>query len=42
MVRQRCALAYREHGADYMGEEMEARRLKAGLWSYRFTPPGEW
>ncbi len=42
MVRSGWAVAYRRYSTDYDLEEKEARRLKAGLWGYRFTPPWEW
>ena len=42
MVLGGWALAYRKYSTDYVLEEKEARRLKAGMWGYLFTPPWDW
>ncbi len=42
LVREGWALAYRQFSLDYVGEELEAKATKAGLWSMDFVEPWEW
>lgn len=42
LVQQGYALAYRQYGTDYVGQEDEARKAKRGLWAGSFTPPWDW
>ena len=42
MVRQGHALAYRSFSRDYVPEEKEARRQRAGIWQGRFDAPWDW
>lgn len=42
MVRQGWAMAYRQFGTQFVPEEDEARRNRAGIWGSTFTPPWEW
>lgn len=42
MVSQGWAIAYRQYSKDYVGQEREAKRNRAGIWSGKFTPPWKW
>jgi endonuclease YncB( thermonuclease family) len=42
MVRQGWATAYRKHGADYAGEEAEAKKARRGIWAGRFEVPEDY
>ena len=42
LVHEGHALAYRQYGTDYVGEEDDARRARRGVWSGAFTPPWDW
>ena len=42
MVRQGWALAYRQHGLDYIGAEAEAKAGRRGIWQGRFEMPEDW
>jgi len=42
LVRAGLALAYRQYGGDYVGEEAEAKAARRGVWAGTFTPPWEW
>ena len=42
MVRAGHAVAYRRYSTDYVDEEAQARRARAGAWSGRFENPEDW
>ena len=42
MVLQGWALAYRKYSKNFIGEELEARENKRGIWEGEFDPPWEW
>lgn len=42
MVREGWAVAYQEYSQDYVADELDARRARAGLWAGTFVPPSEW
>lgn len=42
MVTNGWAVAYRQYSTDYVADEAAARRVRAGLWSGRFTMPSDW
>lgn len=42
MVRTGWAVAYRQHGRDYVGMEEEAKAQRRGLWQGTFQSPEEW
>jgi endonuclease YncB( thermonuclease family) len=42
LVRQGLALAYRQYGKDYIGQEDEARTARRGVWAGTFTPPWDY
>ena len=42
MVRQGWALAYRQHGREYIGAEAEAKASRRGIWQGRFEKPEDW
>jgi endonuclease YncB( thermonuclease family) len=42
LVGQGLALAYRQYGKDYVGQEDGARAAKRGLWAGTFTPPWDY
>jgi endonuclease YncB( thermonuclease family) len=42
LVRSGWALAYRQYGADYVPQEDEARRRRAGMWAGEFERPSDW
>lgn len=41
MVRSGLAVAYTRYGADYEGQEREAKAARRGLWAGRFEDPSE-
>ena len=42
MVRRGWALAYRRYSKDYVDEEEDANKRKAGMWQGEFIKPWEW
>lgn len=42
MVSQGWAVACRQHSKDYVPQERQAERERAGIWSGTFTPPWKW
>lgn len=42
MVRRGWAIAYRQHGLDYVRVEEEARRNRRGIWQGKFENPQDW
>jgi len=42
MVAEGWAIAYRQYGTDYVGEEAAAAAARRGLWQGEFDPPSTW
>ena len=42
MVRQGWAIAYRQHGLEYVSAEAEAIEAKRGIWQGHFVRPEKW
>ena len=42
MVRNEWPLAFVRYSSDYVSEEREAEKARAGIWAGSFTPPWEW
>jgi len=42
MVKLGWVLAYRRYSSDYVEAEAQAKKLRSGLWKWRFTPPWKW
>ena len=42
LVRNGCALAYREYSKDYTQDEEYASKAKAGVWQGQFIKPWAW
>jgi endonuclease YncB( thermonuclease family) len=42
MVSEGWALAYREHSADYVRDEQDARERRVGVWRGSILPPWDW
>ena len=42
MVEEGWAIAYRYYSKDYIGEELNARRLNKGIWDGSFEEPWAW
>ena len=42
MVRQGWAIAYRQHGLDYIAAETAAKKARRGIWQGEFELPEKW
>ena len=42
MVRQGWAIAYRQHGLDYIAAETAAKKARRGIWQGPFEMPEDW
>ena len=42
MVRQGWAIAYRQHGLDYVAAESQAKKARRGIWQGQFETPEDW
>ena len=42
IVRQGWAIAYRQHGLDYVAAESQAKKARRGIWQGQFETPEDW
>ena len=42
MVRLGWAIAYRQHGLDYVAAESQAKKARRGIWQGQFETPEDW